>query len=78
MKGNLDPKFDYIRRKAPEIAIPTEKRIKQQKEVNRLGPGEYDIAQPKIKNIAVDKNVRFKAQTEDEKMPLFPNHEAIE
>jgi hypothetical protein len=28
MKGNLDPKFDYIRRKAPEIAIPTEKRIK--------------------------------------------------
>jgi len=40
--------------------------------INRIGPGEYDIKAPEIKKIAISKDVRFKIEELDNKIPLFP------
>ena len=40
--------------------------------INRIGPGEYDIKAPEIKKIAISKEIRFKIEEIDNKIPLFP------
>ena len=44
----MNVNYDAIKKKSTNIIIPKEKRVKEQKNINRIGPGEYEIKPKEI------------------------------